>query len=89
MQITVCDFCGKPVEHGGVVFERNGKRYRIDISFYHNQNGVRAKRTDACAQCTIDFAKIAAQNIIEEVSNSAQQAKYATGQGVDESVPAA
>lgn len=27
MQITVCDFCGKPVERGGVVFERNGNWY--------------------------------------------------------------
>ena len=67
MVVTVCDFCRKQMDtvSPGVQFEHGGKTYRVDISVYHNQNGVRAKRTDACAECTLAFAKSAAREILD------------------------
>jgi len=59
MKITICDFCHKPVEKGGIGFKKNGSIYRVDISVIKDSNGIRAVRTDACAKCTIKFALMA------------------------------
>lgn len=63
---TVCDFCFKDVDFGGIAFKHKSKNYRIDISVCSigHGNGVRYSRTDACAVCTLKFAVRAAQAIL-------------------------